>query len=206
MDEKTPSDLLAANAQWSRERTAADPGYFRRLSGLQAPKYLWIGCSDSRVPANVITGLEPGEVFVHRNVANLVYPTDLNCMSVLEFAVETLHVQHIIVCGHYGCGGIRAVLEDGATGGVQYWLASVRRLHQQHRAELLDLDDEAARADRLCELNVVAQALSVRELPVVKAARSRGQPLTIHGWIYGLTDGRLRDLSALVQAADAEAS
>ena len=130
---KTPEALLRENVRWSGERTAADPGYFRRLSGLQAPEFLWIGCSDSRVPANVITGLEPGEVFVHRNVANLVYPADLNCMSVLQFAVETLKVKHIIVCGHYGCGGVRAVLDGSQSGLVEHWLAPVRDLFREHR-------------------------------------------------------------------------
>lgn len=194
MHRKTPDELLRENATWSKERTAADPDYFRRLSALQAPEFLWIGCSDSRVPANVITGLEPGEVFVHRNVANLVYPADLNCMSVLQFAVEALQVKHIIVCGHYGCGGVRAVLDGSQTGLVEHWLAPVRDLYRHHRDELVALANDEARVDRVCELNVRAQVRSVSHSPIVKAAWDRGQPLTVHGWIYRLADGRLRDL------------
>jgi carbonic anhydrase len=194
MSSKTPRQLLEDNINWSRERVAADPDYFRRLSALQAPEYLWIGCSDSRVPANVITGLEPGEVFVHRNVANLVYPADLNCMSVLQFAVETLKVRHIIVCGHYGCGGVRAVFDGSQSGLVEHWLAPVRDLYRQHREELAALPSEEARVDRVCELNVRAQVQSVCHSPIVLGAWERGQPLAVHGWIYSLSDGRLRDL------------
>ena len=194
MYSKTPDELLTENVRWSQERTAADPDYFHRLSTLQAPEYLWIGCSDSRVPANVITGLEPGEVFVHRNVANLVYPADLNCMSVIQFAVETLKVQHIIVCGHYGCGGVRAVA-DGSQGGlVEHWLAPVRDLYREYRDELAALPSDEARMDRVCELNVSAQVQSVCHSPIVTSAWERGQALAIHGWIYRLSDGRLRDL------------
>jgi carbonic anhydrase len=194
MDKKTPDELLEENVRWSRERTATDPHYFSRLSALQAPEFFWIGCSDSRVPANVITGLQPGEVFVHRNVANLVYPTDLNCMSVLQFAVETLKVKHIIVCGHYGCGGIQAVLDGSQNGLVEHWLSSVRDLHRQHHEELSSLPTEEARVDRMCELNVKAQVQSVYHSPIVTRAWEHGQALTIHGWIYRLTDGRLQDL------------
>jgi len=194
MPRKTPEDLLRENAKWSQERTAADPDYFHHLSALQAPEFLWIGCSDSRVPANVITGLEPGEVFVHRNVANLVYPADLNCMSVLQFAVETLKVRHVIVCGHYGCGGVRAVLDGSQTGLVEHWLAPVRDLYRQHRDELASLPSEEARIDRVCELNVKAQVQSLSHSPIVRDAWDRGQPLTVLGWIYRLSDGRLRDL------------
>jgi len=194
MPSKTPHQLLDDNVNWSSERVAADPDYFRRLSALQAPEYLWIGCSDSRVPANVITGLEPGEVFVHRNVANLVYPADLNCMSVLQFAVETLKVRHIIVCGHYGCGGVRAVLDGSQSGLVEHWLAPVRELHRRHRDELARLPDAEARVNRICELNVRAQVESVCHSPIVLAAWERGQPLEVHGWIYSLSDGRLRDI------------
>jgi len=194
MHRKTPDKLLAENIRWSRERTAADPGYFQRLSALQAPDFLWIGCSDSRVPANVITGLEPGEVFVHRNVANLVYPADLNCMSVLQFAVETLKVEHIIVCGHYGCGGVRAVLDGSQSGLVEHWLAPVRDLYRNYHEELAALSTDEARLDRVCELNVVAQVQSVCHSPIVRSAWDQGQPITVHGWIYRLADGRLRDL------------
>src|SRR5580704_2431972 len=194
MNKKTPEDLLAENVRWSDERTAADPGYFLRLSALQTPEFLWIGCSDSRVPANVITGLEPGEVFVHRNVANLVYPADLNCMSVLQFAVEALRVRHIIVCGHYGCSGIRAALDGSPQGLVEHWLAPIRDLYRQHDDELCCLPNEEARADRVCELNVRAQVSSLYHSPVVRGAWERGQVLSIHGWIYRLTEGRLRNL------------
>jgi carbonic anhydrase len=195
--EKTPEDLLHANATWSQERIAADPDYFRRLVALQAPEFLWIGCSDSRVPANVITGLEPGEVFVHRNVANLVYPADLNCMTVLEFAVETLQVKHIIVCGHYGCGGVRAVLDGSQHGLAEHWLAPVRDLYREHHDDLARLADEEARVDRVCELNVIAQVKSVCESPIVKKARRRNGLPTVHGWIYRLSDGRLADLDCV---------
>jgi carbonic anhydrase len=191
---KTPEGLLHANATWSQERIAADPDYFRRLVALQAPEFLWIGCSDSRVPANVITGLEPGEVFVHRNVANLVYPADLNCMTVLEFAVETLQVKHIIVCGHYGCGGVRAVLDGSQHGLAEHWLAPVRDLYRHHHHDLARLADDEARVDRVCELNVMAQVKSVCESPIVKKARQRNRLPTVHGWIYRLSDGRLADL------------
>src|SRR5262249_32343209 len=160
---KTPDELLHANATWSQERIAADPDYFRRLVALQAPEFLWIGCSDSRVPANVITGLEPGEVFVHRNVANLVYPADLNCMTVLELASERLQVRPIIVCGHSGCGGVRAVLAGGQHGLAEHWLAPVRDLYRQHHDDLARLPDDQARVDRVCELNVNAQVKSVSE-------------------------------------------
>ncbi len=191
---KTPQQLLEANAAWAHERVAADADYFRRLVALQAPEFLWIGCSDSRVPANVITGLEPGEVFVHRNVANLVYPADVNCMTVLQFAVETLRVKHIIVCGHYGCGGVRAVLEESQHGLAEHWLAPVAELYRQHEEELCLLPSYEARIDRVCELNVIAQVKSVCESPILKKAWYQGRLPTVHGWIYHLTDGRLSDL------------
>jgi len=192
---KTPENLLDANANWAQERVAADPDYFRRLVALQAPEFLWIGCSDSRVPANVITGLEPGEVFVHRNVANLVYPADLNCMTVLQFAVETLRVKHIIVCGHYGCGGVRAVLDGSQHGLAEHWLAPVHELYRQHYDDLSRLPEDEARVDRVCELNVVAQVKSLRESPIIKKAWQHGKLPTLHGWIYRLSDGRLADLN-----------
>ena len=192
---KSPGDLLAANVKWSQDRTAADPRYFQRLSALQAPEFLWIGCSDSRVPANVITGLEPGEVFVHRNVANIIYPADLNCMSVLQFAVELLQVKHIIVCGHYGCGGVRAVIDGSQHGLIEHWLAPVRDLFHEHRQELALFPTEKARLDHLCELNVLKQVRSACESPIVRSAWERRQALAVHGWIYGLDDGRLRNLN-----------
>ena len=190
---KTPQQLLEANVRWSRDRVAADQDYFHRLVALQAPEFLWIGCSDSRVPANVITGLEPGEVFVHRNVANVIYPSDLNCMTVLEFAIETLRVKHIIVCGHYGCGGVRAVVE-GLSGLAKHWLAPVQELYREHREELARFPEQEARIDRLCELNVKAQVRSLYQAPVMKNASQRTGGPTVHGWIYRLTDGRLCDL------------
>ncbi len=195
MRNKTPDQLLEANVRWSQARTAADPDYFHRLSNLQAPEFLWIGCSDSRVPANVITGLEPGEVFVHRNVANIVYPADLNCMSVLQFAVETLQVKHVIVCGHYGCGGVQAALHDLQHGLVKHWLSPVRDLFRQHQQELASLPTDEARVDRVCELNVLSQVRSVCDSPIVRGAWERRQALTVHGWIYRLSDGRLHDLN-----------
>lgn len=194
MRKKTLDDLLKDNVRWAEERITADASYFRRLAALQAPEFLWIGCSDSRVPANVITDLEPGEVFVHRNVANLVYPADLNCMSVLQFAVVTLKVKHIIVCGHYGCGGVRAVLGGPPDGLAAHWLAPVRDLFRQHRKELSSLPSDEARVDRVCELNVAAQVDVLCHAPIVTQAWERGQALAVHGWIYGLTDGRIRDL------------
>jgi len=186
--------LLRRNVEWAAERKRSDPDYFRRLSGLQTPEYLWIGCSDSRVPANVITGLQPGEVFVHRNVANLVNPGDLNCLSVLQFAVDVLRVEHVIVCGHYGCGGIGAALEDRRHGLIDYWLQPIRDLAERHATTLDAIADERARRDRLCELSVAAQVRQVAETPIVGDAWARGQALTVHGWVYGLEDGLLRDL------------
>jgi carbonic anhydrase len=194
MHEKTPDKILEANVRWSQDRIAADPDYFARLSTLQAPEFLWIGCSDSRVPANVITGLEPGEVFVHRNVANIVYPADLNCMSVLQFAVDTLQVKHIIVCGHYGCGGVHAALGGSQHALVEHWLAPVRDLFRQYQQELSSLPTDQARVDRVCELNVLKQVQSVCDSPIVRSAWERTQALTVHGWIYRLSDGRLHDL------------
>jgi carbonic anhydrase len=187
-------DLLARNVAWAKERVAADPEYFRRLSNLQRPDYLWIGCADSRVPANVITGLAPGEVFVHRNVANLINPGDLNALSVLQFAVEVLRVKYIIVCGHYGCGGVHAAMDGDRHGLIDHWLEPIRDTARAHAEALDALPDAAARHDRLCELNVMAQVQRVSETPIVRDAWSAGQSLAISGWVYGLKDGVLRDL------------
>jgi carbonic anhydrase len=200
-----PNELFKANVRWSQERIAADPNYFRRLSALQAPEFLWIGCSDSRVPANVITGLEPGEVFVHRNVANIVYPADLNCMSVLQFAIETLKVKHVIVCGHYGCGGVRAVLDRSPHGLVDHWLAPVHDLVRRHKQELSLLSNDGAKEDRVCELNVLIQVQNVCNSPILNAAWERSQTVAVHGWIYRLTDGRLRDLECTRTGPDHDA-
>ena len=196
--------LFRRNVEWATERKRSDPDYFRRLAGLQAPEYLWIGCSDSRVPANVITGLQPGEVFVHRNVANLVNPGDLNCLSVLQFAVDVLRVRHIIVCGHYGCGGVRAALDQRRHGLIDYWLQPIRDLADRHESTLTGIADHEARLDRLCELSVTAQVRQVAETPIVGDAWARGQALAIHGWVYGLDDGLLRDLRCSRRQNDAE--
>ena len=170
------------------------PNYFKRLSDIQRPYYFWIGCSDSRVPANVIAGLEPGEVFVHRNVANLVNPGDLNCLSVLQFAVEALKVREIIVTGHYGCGGIAAAVDGDRHGIIDHWLQPIRDTARQGARELERLPEGRARLDRLCELNVMAQVQRVAETPIVQDAWKRGQELLVHGLVYGLSDGRLRNL------------
>ena len=187
-------ELFARNAHWAKERVAADPEYFKRLLSIQRPEYLWIGCADSRVPANVITGLEPGEVFVHRNVGNLINPGDLNVLSVLQFAVEVLRVRHIVVCGHYGCGGIDVAVDGGRHGLIDHWLEPIRDIARTHADALAALPDDAARRDRLCELNVIAQVRRVAETPIVRDAWTAGQALSVNGWIYRLKDGLLRDL------------
>ncbi len=187
-------ELLARNIAWARDRTDTDPDYFKRLSAIQRPDYLWIGCADSRVPANVITGLEPGEVFVHRNVANLIHPGDLNALSVLQFAVEVLQVKYIIVCGHYGCGGVHAATDGKRHGLIDHWLEPLRDIARANAEALAALPDDAARQDRMCELNVAAQVDRVADTPIVRDAWAAGQSLTISGWIYGLRDGLLRDL------------
>jgi carbonic anhydrase len=181
---------------------AEDPEFFMRLVAQQAPEYLWIGCSDSRVPANEIVGMAPGELFVHRNVANLVVHTDLNCLSVLQFAVEVLKVKHILVVGHYGCGGVRAALKNQKLGLINNWLRHVQDVQQKHDFQLAKIEDEDARVDRLCELNVVEQVVNVCQTTVVEGAWERGQELSVHGWIYRLSDGIIRDLSMSVTAND----
>ena len=188
------SHLFANNRAWAAEMTRQDPGFFRRLSGQQAPQYLWIGCSDSRVPANQIVGLLPGEMFVHRNVANVVVHTDLNCLSTVQFAVEVLRVGHIIVCGHYGCGGVLAALREEKLGLVDNWLRHVQDVRGKHRAELDALETEGERHNRLCELNVLEQVANVSQTTVVRDAWARGQTLAVHGWVYDIRDGLLRDL------------
>jgi carbonic anhydrase len=193
--------LFDNNRAWAERITAEDPSFFDKLSKLQAPEYLWIGCSDSRVPANQITGLAPGEVFVHRNVANVVVHTDLNCLSVMQFAVDVLKVKHIIVCGHYGCGGVRAALFGDRLGLIDNWLRHIQDVRDHHAALLAPLHGEAA-ANRLCELNVIEQVVNVARTTIVRDAWQRGQALTVHGWIYGLTDGRLSDLGISIEALD----
>jgi carbonic anhydrase len=191
--------LFENNRAWAAAQTRTDPDYFRRLSQLQAPEYLWIGCSDSRVPANQITGLQPGEVFVHRNVANLVNPGDLNCLAVLQFAVDVLKVKRVIVCGHHGCGGVTAALNGERHGLIDYWLHPIRDLAEARTAELAGIPDQAARTNRLCELNVMAQVRQVADTPIVRDAWARGQSLTVHGWVYSVEDGLLRDLNCTRQ-------
>lgn len=190
--------LFNNNRAWAAKMTRQDPEFFSRLSSQQAPEYLWIGCADSRVPANEIVGLLPGELLVHRNVANVVVHADLNCLSVLQFAVEVLNVEHIIVCGHYGCGGVRAALRDDRLGLVDNWLRHVQDVMLKHRAELDTLRDEDEKHHRLCELNVIEQVANVSQTTVVRDAWARGQKLAVHGWIYALNDGLLRDLDVSV--------
>lgn len=187
--------LIEQNRAWSAAVTAREPDFFQTLAAQQAPEYLWIGCSDSRVPANEVVGLRPGELFVHRNVANVVVHTDLNCLSVLQFAVEVLKVRHVLVVGHYGCGGVRAALEDRRMGLIDNWLRHVQDVAVKHRAALDAIADLDARADRLCELNAIEQAANVCDTTVVQGAWDRGQELTVHGWVYSLRDGLARDLN-----------
>jgi len=188
-------NLFAQNIAWAEAIKRRDPEFFQKLSRQQNPEYLWIGCSDSRVPANEIIGLLPGEVFVHRNVANVVVHTDLNCLSVIQFAVDLLKVKHIMVVGHYGCGGIRRVIRCERVGLADNWLRHVQDVREKHAGCLHLLPDDTARSARLCELNVIEQAANVCATTIVQDAWARGQELTVHGWIYGLRDGLLRDLN-----------
>ena len=190
--------LFENNRRWAARIVQQDPNFFRKLSQQQSPDYLWIGCSDSRVPANDIVGLLPGELFVHRNIANLVVHTDLNCLSVMQFAVDILHVRHIIVCGHYGCSGVNAALRRERIGLSDNWLRHVQDVQQKLRVCLANSFDQAAAGDRLCELNVVEQVANVCQTTIARDAWERGQELTIHGWVYGLKDGMLRDLNTTV--------
>ena len=192
-------DLFAANARWAEDVSAANPHFFADLAAIQTPAYLWIGCSDSRVPANQITGLKPGEVFVHRNVANVVVHTDLNCLSVMQYAIEVLKVQHIIVCGHYGCGGVKAALEGASFGLIDNWLRHIQDVRDRHKELLNALLDADSRWKALCELNVIEQVRNVARTTLVADAWKRRQPLMLHGWVYGLTDGRLQDLKTSLQ-------
>ena len=195
--------LIQNNRAWARRKTEQDPGFFQRLLAQQNPEFLWIGCADSRVPANEIVGLDPGELFVHRNVANLVVPSDFNCLSVLQYAIEVLQVRHIIVCGHYGCGGVRAALDRHDHGLINNWLAPIKEVAAQHRAELAAIAEEAGRVDRLCELSVMRQVRNVAQSPHVQRAWGRGQPLDLHGWIYGIGDGLVRDLAVSIEGPEA---
>jgi len=191
---KDIDQLLENNARWAEQLSAENPDFFPTLAQQQLPQYLWIGCSDSRVPANQIVDLLPGEIFVHRNVANMVIHTDLNCLSVLQYAVDVLKVKHIIVCGHYGCGGIEAAMGNERFGLIDNWLGHIKDVYELHKADIDKLPPEQ-RAAKLCELNVIAQAQNVRRSSIVIDALERGQPLYIHSWIYSLKNGRVTDLS-----------
>jgi carbonic anhydrase len=188
-------ELLEKNRQWAEEIKASDPQFFNSLAQQQTPRYLWIGCSDSRVPATQLVGLKPGDMFVHRNVANVVVHTDFNCLSVLQFAVDVLNVSHVIVCGHYGCGGVKAAMDNLQLGLIDNWLRHVQDVMHNHNEELSTIVDDGRRLDRLCELNVSDQVLNVSKTTIVQNAWNRGQELAIHGWIYGISDGLLRDLN-----------
>jgi len=197
-----PAQLLENNRQWAARVRAEDPGFFARLAQQQTPHYLWIGCSDSRVPANQITGLAPGEVFVHRNIANVVVQTDLNLLAVLQFAIDLLRVEHVIVCGHYGCSGVRATLAGERVGLADNWLRQVEAVYSKHQVVIDARGELADRLDRLCELNVLEQVVNVARTTVVQDAWARGQTLSIRGWVYGLHDGLLRDIGPTVGASN----
>ena len=199
---KDLNNLLENNRVWAAKIKAQEPDFFETLSKQQSPQYLWVGCSDSRVPANEIVNLMPGEMFVHRNVANVVVHTDLNCLSVMQYAVDVLEVKHIIVCGHYGCGGVNAALHNYRFGLIDNWLRHVQDVREKHRALLAAASDDAERLDKLCELNVIEQVLNVCQTTIVQNAWERGQGLAVHGWIYGLSDGLLRDLNIRTTSQD----
>lgn len=195
--------LIANNKDWAARQVERDPDFFKNLVAQQKPEYLWIGCSDSRVPANQVVGMAPGELFVHRNVANQVIQTDFNCLSVVQFAVDTLKVKHILVVGHYGCGGVAAATDSCTHGLVDHWLFPIKDIYREHRRELEALPNDKERVDRLCELNVIEQVKNLVKTTIVQGAWERGQDLTIHGWVYSLEDGLVRDMN--VSASDTEA-
>ncbi|EKE79893.1 carbonate dehydratase [Idiomarina xiamenensis] len=196
--------LLAKNRAWAEKLVAQDPQFFKRLVEQQQPQYLWIGCSDSRVPANQVVGMAPGELFVHRNVANQVIQTDFNCLSVIQYAIQLLKVKHILVVGHYGCGGVKAAIESKSHGLVDHWLYPIRDIYHRHKAELEQLD-EHARIDRMCELNVIEQVKNLAKTNMVQEAWRIGQPLHIHGWVYSLDDGLVSDMQVSISdSADVE--
>ena len=198
--------LLDRNVAWAQRKTRDDPTYFLRMAGLQRPRYLWIGCSDSRVTANDVLDLDPGEVFVHRNIANIAHSSDMNLLAVLEFAIECLHVEHVIVCGHYGCGGVSRALVDERSALVDHWLQPLVMFHRKHRAAFDALPNDAARLDLMCEINVEMQLRRIAATPIVEKAWQRGAVLSIHGWLYGMDDGLLRDLGpTLSSLAEREA-
>ena len=194
--------IFDENRTWAENVKKSDPDFFLNLSKQQNPEYLWIGCSDSRVPANIITGLPPGAVFVHRNIANVVIHTDLNCLSVLQFAVDALKIKHIIVCGHYGCGGIKAALENRQHGLVDNWLRHIKDVYCNHEAKFSSITDEQKKINLLCELNVIEQVLNVCHTTIVQNAWKLGRELSVHGWIYGIEDGLLRDLDVCITCPD----
>jgi carbonic anhydrase len=198
--------LFDNNRTWSQRMRRGDPGFFAGLSRQQSPRFLWIGCADSRVPANEIVGLLPGELFVHRNVANVVVHSDLNCLSVMQFAVDVLKVEHIIVCGHYGCSGVSAVLDNRRVGLADNWLHHVGDVHHKHEARVAAVTPRARRIDHLCELNVIEQVSNVCRTTIVEDAWERGQPLSVHGWVYGLEDGLVHDLLTTVTGRDEAAT
>ena len=195
---KVLKQLFENNRIWAANQTESDPEFFNRLSKQQSPEYLWIGCSDSRVPANEIVGLLPGELFVHRNVANLVVENDLNCLSVIQFAIEALKVKNIIVCGHYGCGGVKAVLDETKLGLADSWLANMKLIKEKFQTKLFEIKDERTRFNKLCELNVVEQVFNVCNTDIIQKAWQRNQSITVHGWIYDIKDGLLQDLDVCV--------
>jgi len=194
--------LFQNNREWAESIKTTDPDFFKKLAAQQAPEYLWIGCSDSRVPANQIVGLLPGEVFVHRNVANMVVHTDFNCLTVLQYAVDVLKVKHVIIVGHYDCGGVRAAYEDADNGLIDNWLRNIKDVQHNYRARINALKDEGARINLLCELNVMSQVSNVCHTTIAQNAWGRGQQLEVHGWIYSLRDGLLKDLNCSVISAD----
>src|SRR5690554_572359 len=194
--------LFADNTRWAEDIKKEDPEFFNKLAQQQKPEFLWIGCADSRVPANEIVGLLPGELFVHRNVANLVIQTDLNCLSVLQYAVEYLQVKHIIVTGHYGCGGVKAAMETKQLGMIDYWVRSIRDVYFNHQEEMQSICDEAERIDRLCELNVEQQVANVAHTNIVQNAWKRGQSVTIHGWVYSICDGIIRQITTPIKSIE----
>jgi carbonic anhydrase len=196
------TNLIERNRAWAERIKSQNPDFFTKLSEQQSPEYLWIGCSDSRVPANEIVAMSPGEIFVHRNVANVVVHTDLNCLSTVQYAVEALKVKHIIVCGHYGCGGVRAALLNLKLGLIDNWLRHIQDVMQKHGALLAGIAEESARVDKLCELNIIEQVYNVCQTTIVQNAWESGQDLTVHGWVYGLSDGLVRDLNVHISNQD----
>ena len=195
-------NLFEQNRKWAEKVKESDPDFFLKLSRQQNPEYLWIGCSDSRVPSNQIVGMLPGEIFVHRNIANLVVPSDLNCLSVIQYAVEVLKIKHIIVCGHYGCGGVKAAMEKDEHGLIDNWLHHIRDVYRAHNTEVDAIDDPSSKLDKMCELNVIEQVANVCNTTIVRNAWKSGQELSVHGWIYSIENGILQDLNVCVTGID----